>query len=282
MPNLVQHEREIILTTVLGISQTELLLAPKESFNKISADQKMKISEWTTRRLAGEPLQYITGRQVFLNHEYQVGPGVLIPRPETEVLVESVLTKLRRLDTDLPIRGFELGLGSGIISIELLSQLDCLQMKATDVSLVLSKAPFARIYAQINAENILGVNYRDRLEIVEIVNPDLTLEPVSGDKFDFIVSNPPYVDRADEVALDVLTHEPHGALYPLEQGSNFFYEALARLAPQCLKPGGFIALEIPHQRAEPLRNLFEASFVKVEMIKDLTSRNRVLIAYGSN
>ncbi len=216
-------------------------------------------------RTEGFPLQYLTETQQFLDHEYRVGPGVLIPRPETEILAVTAIEFLRNRAVAPPV-GHEIGTGSGILSIELLSAFPSLIMHASELSGV------ARGFAQENAKRVLGSV--DRFSILSPRSPLEVLEPF--DKLpppDFLISNPPYLDPAqNEATRDVAQHEPHEALFAPPLKLLHFYEAFARSR----RIPTF--LEIPHERARAIELLFGAMGWKTRLVSDLTGRERVLIA----
>ena len=238
---------------------------------------------WTVRRSSGELLQHIVGQWHFLNHEYEVGPQVLVPRPETETLVQNVGDIL---EASLGISGAglgaEIGLGSGIISIELLSRFPALRMVASDVSAEALET------ARRNALKILGDPTCDRLLALRTDpgrSPCRELEPhLRGRKLSFIVSNPPYLYPApasQEVESDVRAQEPGLALFAPQGDLLYFYRDIADCAAYLLEKGGFIGVEIPHERSGSLKELFESRRFRVEIRKDLTGRDRVLLAWPS-
>lgn len=221
---------------------------------------------WAREISRGVPMQYATGRADFLGHVYEVQPGVLIPRPETEVLV---LETIRRLRTQTARRGFEWGIGSGIISIELLhsSRDESLEITAIDIS------PVARQVAAQNAARILGDQAR-RLRIRETWAED-------DRDLDFIVSNPPYLDPAQEAEFDasVAHSEPAEALFAPPGDLIGHYKELAREAQTRLRAGGLVSLEVPHERALDIRALFsDNAWKRAELLPDLTGRPRVFLA----
>lgn len=238
------------------------------------AEKQNWISERVKRRESGEILAYLTGKRVFLDHEYQVGKGVLVPRPETEVLVRAVgeyITPQMRL-------GAEIGLGSGAISIELLSKFPSISMVGTEISKV------ALDYANKNAVAILGSTRRIKFvahDSVRAVMGPLRFALQRG-KVDFIVSNPPYLASQDEIAQDVLEQEPKEALFAFDENPDYFYREIANEALEILKPHGFLAFEIPHERADQISTLFIEKGFKTLIQNDLTGRARVLLAWPPN
>lgn len=229
----------------------------------------------------GKPLQHVVGYQYFLEHEYQVGPDVLIPRPETEVLVARALEDLR---VSHPALGAEIGVGSGAISIELLSALPGLAMVASEL------VPAALERARSNARRILEAASA-RLELVPALGPLEVWEPLARSlreradgregavAFDFVISNPPYLAARDPIEEEVRLHEPATALFAPEGDPLHFYRAIAEGAGSCLRSGGRAFLELAPERAEDTLAVFAAAgWGDVAVLPDLTGRSRVLVA----
>jgi release factor glutamine methyltransferase len=237
--------------------------------------------EMARRRALGIPLQYILGYQSFWNHEYRVESGVLIPRPETEVLLQTAISVLS-LDAP-PSLGLEVGLGSGILSIELLNHFQSLRMVASEIS------DTAIQVARDNAREILSESQAgDRLAIVqpESVRDLWTAFQVAPQAADFLISNPPYLKAGletdgsaqTEVDPDVIAHEPHEALFAPPGEPLFFYQGIVEMAPRLLKSEGYVFLEMPHERSSEIHGLFLSRGWDVRTVKDLTGRDRVLVA----
>jgi release factor glutamine methyltransferase len=258
------------VATGVQLSRVDLFLKSGELYPVEASDSALEIAR---RRATGEPLQYIVGYQFFLNHEYSVMPGVLIPRPETEVLLTSVMAELARNDLE-PQLGLEVGLGSGIISIELLCQYSQLNMWASDVS---SEAQRQALH---NAQRILGPGFSgaDRLKIVRVESPRDVLQPFGQVQADFIISNPPYLSRVDAIDQDVMSAEPHLALFAPDGDPLYFYREIAHHAGAFLKNRGYVFAEIPHERASQIVDLFSSLDWTASALPDLTGRDRVLIA----
>jgi release factor glutamine methyltransferase len=239
-----------------------------------------KLVVLANRRAHGEPLQYLVGYQYFLNHEYEVNSHVLIPRPETEILVYEAMQTFKR-QIEQPVSGLEIGLGSGCISIELLKLFPGLQMIATELT------DGAIEVATRNAEKILGKEFYTRLRIFKSGNSDEVFEALDRDQesvrrsaripVDFIVSNPPYLASSSEVDTDVLNHEPKAALFAPEGDPLFFYRRIVQGAEGYLRPGGFLFFECPHERIDAIGRLFSKDW-RVEQFRDLTGRPRIIRA----
>ena len=225
------------------------------------------------RRLAGEPVQYVTGEAAFRRLALSVGPGVLIPRPETEDLVQHVLDELRRLnDTGLSdVRVLDAGTGSGCIALAVKDEHPASTVHALDVSddaLVLASANAARLG--------LDVAFY-RADLLADALPEAVCD---AGPFDVLVSNPPYIPDADASALarEVALHEPPLALFsgpdPLA-----FYRALARHAEALVRPGGLVALEVDDAHAHASAVCFTPDvFSDVRILTDLYGRDRFLLA----
>ncbi|WP_062352634.1 peptide chain release factor N(5)-glutamine methyltransferase [Pseudoxanthomonas mexicana] len=214
-----------------------------------------------TRRAAGEPLAYLLGRRGFWTLDLQVSPATLIPRPETERLVELAL---ERLPDDRPLRIADLGTGSGAIALALASERPLVQVVATDVS------EEALHIAQANA----GAN---RIANVVFCHGSW-LAPLAGERFDLIASNPPYIADGDpHLGKGDLRFEPPTALSSGADGLDAIREIVA-LAPSHLVPGGWLLLEHGWDQGEAIRALLiAADFVDVATETDLEQRDRVTL-----
>lgn len=218
-------------------------------------------------RATGIPLQHLLGYQYFYEHEYQVSPSVLIPRPETEILVQSALGWIK---THGCKKFAELGLGSGAISCELLSGIAGLKGLGSEVSVE------AQAVARANLFGVVGIDWQSRFEILTPSTAATGFEIfLPHAPFDLIVSNPPYVSGDDEIEDEVLEHEPHLALFP-DKNPNYFYENFVQHAKTLLAPHGAAFFEVPHERAEILSELHLTYGMRAELIPDLTGRSRVL------
>lgn len=221
------------------------------------------------RRRAGEPIQYITGETEFYGLTFKVSRAVLIPRPETEHLVEKVIEIAGGPEKQsiAEERIVDVGTGSGAIAVALASQLPAAQVHATDTSAA------ALAVARGNAERN-GVANR-----VTFQEGDL-LAPVSGEQFDLVVSNPPYVPERDResLSIEVRDYEPAQALFAGPDGLDV-YRRLIPAAFEVLTPGGFIALEIGFGQQEAVGELLaNARFENIEFTKDLQGIPRVAVA----
>ena len=222
------------------------------------------------RRRAGEPIQYITGEAEFYGLPFHVNRDVLIPRPETELLVEKAIEMAQRLKQSGAIavpRMVDVGTGSGAIAVALVSALPPVEMTATDIS------PAALAVARANAERN-GVAGR-----IRFIETDL-LDAASGGSFDFVLSNPPYVPDSDRATLDmeVRDYEPAQALFAGQDGLAI-YRRLVPAARKALAAGGILLLEIGHgQQAEMQMLLEREGFAAIEFFRDLQGIPRVAMA----
>jgi release factor glutamine methyltransferase len=215
------------------------------------------------QRAAGQPIQYITGNTEFFGLPFSVGPGVLIPRPETEHLVEEVVRLAGLLD-DREVRIADVGTGSGIIAVALAHALPEARMAAVDLS------PQALLVARENADRN---HVADRIEFFE---GDL-LGPLAGRSFSIIASNPPYVRTGDlaSLAVEVREHEPHSALFAGVDGLEV-YRRLVPEAREHLLPGGWLVMEIGYGQRDAVEELLQShGYGDVHFVADYQGIPRV-------
>ncbi len=252
-----------LVSRLLGVPRTQVHLTPRA---EVTGEQFECLERWLARRRAGEPVQYITGRAAFLDLDLEVGPAVLVPRPETEGLVEAVIEALRSLERGPRI--LDLGTGSGAIALAIAHALPEARVVATDQS------PAALDVARRNAAR-LGLAER-----VEFRRGDW-FEALGDERFDVVVSNPPYLSTAewDDLPDDVRRFEPHEALFSGASGLDALREIVDQ-APRYLIAGGLLALELSEHRAAEVAAWLEGAhdFSEVELRDDLSGRPRVLLA----
>ncbi len=211
----------------------------------------------------GYPLQYLIGEWDFYGRTFKVKEGVLIPRPETEILVEKCLEKIPREGS---ILGFEIGIGTGCISITLLLERENLIMYGDDVN------DRATELAKANAE-LHGVKSR-----FIILKGDM-FEPVKGMKFNFVVSNPPYIPQKEWEKLPKgVRIEGMVSLIGGEKGYEF-YEGFSKEVGDFLKDDGFFCLEIGHDQGSVVRDIFSKKGFEVIVYKDYTNNDRVVLGW---
>lgn len=233
----------MVMEECFGLTHTDILLGKD---NEISTEQQQRLDEITERLLKNEPIQYILGRATFCGHSFEICPGVLIPRPETEKLVSTVSTICSAIpSTDVSPSILDIGTGSGSIAVSL--ALEGYRVSAMDIS------PTALEVAERNATRLGAV--------INFFQDDILQPTHTAPRWDVIVSNPPYIclHEAAEMEPNVLMHEPHQALFVPDTDPLIFYRAIAAYAMSHLTPGGWLCLEI--NRAYPKEiSLLLASF----------------------
>ena len=252
---------EILLMFVLSCDRAFLYAHPER---ELTAEEGARYAAALARRASGIPAQYITGHQEFWGMDFIVNSTVLIPRPETEHVVEEVLRLQRGGAVDSP-RIVDVGTGSGCIALALAKELPRAQIDAVDISAAA---------LEIARANALSHQLLDRIRFHE---SDL-LQSFQPATFDFVVSNPPYVGTSEEdtVQLEVRKFEPRNAVFAGPTG----LEVLARLIPQArgvLKPGGWLVLEISGAIAEAVSRLLP-DWTGVGLTNDLQGIPRVATA----
>jgi release factor glutamine methyltransferase len=260
---------ELLLMHVLRRERTWLYAHPEY---ELSAEEAAAYAQFVEQRSTGVPTQYLTGRQEFWGLEFEVGPGVLIPRPETEHVIEVALALIGPRRTQ-PLRIADVGTGSGCIAIALARELPRAEIVATDISAV------ALDYARRNAERH-GVSRRVEFLQSNLLDACLDFSGPSRNSFDLIVSNPPYVGRNDAAGLprEVREHEPAEALFAGEHGLDM-YPALIDQAARALSPNGILVLEIGYNGVDYVGSLLSAPpWSDLCVTRDLAGINRVISA----
>ncbi|MEW6126426.1 MAG: peptide chain release factor N(5)-glutamine methyltransferase [Acidobacteriota bacterium] len=271
----------LLLCHLLNIDRTQLLIKSNEALEESDYQAFLKLIE---RRATGEPLQYITGHQEFYGLDFKVTPDVLIPRPETEFLVEQIIKLAKAHPSDESSSRIthhasllnqewlfaDIGTGSGCIAVTLAYCLKNARVFAIDIS---------EAALQIARENAAHHQVASRIEFLE---GDL-FAPLAGrnleNSLDLIASNPPYVPLKDLPTLqrEVRDYEPHTALFADENGLRF-YRRLLEESPRYLKPGGFLVCEIGCAQYEPINQLLKnfSNWQLVNVINDLQGIPRTL------
>jgi release factor glutamine methyltransferase len=259
-------DAELLLGHVLGMSREQLVIGASMS---LSQQQWQEYESILLRRLAAEPTAYITGRQEFWSKDFRVTPDVLIPRPETECLVEVALKLAAKWPE--PLRILDLGTGSGAIAIAVAGELPKAEIFATDIShaaLVLARQNAARHGVAGQIHFLQG----DLFEAIRKV----------GAKFHLILSNPPYIRRGEiaELAPTVSRWEPHGALDGGPDGLDY-YRRLAAEAIDYLLPNGAIIVEIGADMGASVRALFAnaATGIDATIDQDYSGQDRIVVAH---
>lgn len=248
-------DARLLLEHATGCTHADLLARPETPVIGPAYEQ---FAEWVVRRAAGQPLAYLVGEAEFRGRVFQVSPAVLIPRPETEVLIEMALEKMRALAAPKVV---DLGTGSGIVAISL--ALECPQASIATVDLSQEAIAVAR-----NNAGRLGAK-------VDFFQGDWFV-PLAGQRFDLIVSNPPYVAAGDpHLALNGLPHEPQMALTDGADGLDCIRRIVAD-APLHLNSGGWLLVEHGYDQGEACRNLLTAAgFKSASTFPDLAGIDRV-------
>jgi release factor glutamine methyltransferase len=262
-----RSDAEELLSRLLGSSRAQLSLL---GARKLTRPESTGLAAWLVRRAAHEPVQYITGRAAFRDLDLAVEPSVLIPRPETEGLVEAVLEVLR---AEAPRwaapRVLDLGTGSGVIALALASEWSAAVVTATDASdgaleVARSNAAALELAGRIR---FLAGHWFEAVGVQE--------------RFEVVVSNPPYIATGERDLLpeDVRSFEPAQALFSGASGLDAAREIVER-APRHLVPGGLLALELAEERVHQVAGWLQGApaWQAVEVRDDLAGRPRYLLA----
>jgi release factor glutamine methyltransferase len=265
-PEKALRDAETLLLHVSGRGRTDLLVHGED---ELSLAENARYKSLLDRRAKGEPIQYITGETEFYGLPFHVTPDVLIPRPETEHLVETAIALARSFDAP---RIADIGAGSGAIAVALAHHLPKAWIATTD----LSEAALG-----IARENARRNRVLDRIRFLQgdLLAP-VTLGSPCEEQFELIVSNPPYVPARDRESLsvEVREYEPSLALFAGEDGLDI-YRRLIPAAFASLASGGFIALEIGYGQVDTIRKLLSgAGFAQIEFTPDLQGIARVVTA----
>jgi len=244
-------EAQLLAAHVLGVDRAWTFAHPEHDLNELAAEAILQ------RRERHEPLAYILGRREFYGREYRVTPAVLIPRQDTETLIDAALAipNERR-------RVLDIGTGSGAIAITLNWERPAWDMVAIDVSTAALRVAMENAY-HLGAE-------------ITFLESD-RFSALAGERFDLIVTNPPYIGFGETLMPEVADYEPSLALFSGETGLEF-YAALAAEAADHLNPGGLLMMEVGHTQAAPVAQLFEdAGWHHERTIADLTGIDRVVV-----
>ncbi|OJJ22983.1 protein-(glutamine-N5) methyltransferase, release factor-specific [marine bacterium AO1-C] len=254
-----------LLEHFLKLSRTSVLI---NQLVEISQDQQQTLNSALDRLKNHEPIQYIVGYTEFYGLTFRVRPGVLIPRPETEELVDWIVQDYQNKS----INGLDIGTGSGCIAVSLAKSLPQAQVQALDVS---SEA------LQIAQENAIDNKAAVKFIQDDILNPENLHQAISDHSLDIIVSNPPYVTPAEKSQMhaNVLEFEPDLALFIPQEQPLLFYKAIAQLGTQKLKTGGTLYFEINEQfGAETKEMLLKLNFQDIVIRKDGFGKDRMVKA----
>ena len=246
-------DAELLMAEALGIDRDRLLLAPPDR------PVPLRFNQLIDRRAAGEPVAYITGRRAFWDIELHVGTGVLIPRPDSEVLIAAAI---EHFGIEGPKRILDLGTGPGTL---LLAALD-IWPQASGVGVDSSRTALS--YAAANARR-LGLDDRAHLRVGDWA---------AGirEQFDLILCNPPYVADCGPIDPAVRAHEPAEALFAGGDGLDA-YRVLAPELPPLLRENGLAAVEIGHEQADPVTSLLARDGLEAQVIRDLADLPRAVL-----
>ena len=247
-------DTELLMAEALHIDRDKLILSPP--------DRQVPKRFWTmvARRKKGEPVGYITGRRAFWNIDLHVGPGVLIPRPDSEVLIASAIEHFE--GTGGPKRILDLGTGPGTL---LLAALD-IWPESSGIGIDVARRALS--YASANSRR-LGFETRVKWKLGNWA------EKVK-EKFDLILCNPPYIADSAELGPGVREYEPDEALFAGKEGLDA-YRALAPQLPQLLEPGGLAAVEIGADQAPAVTGLLARDGLQARVAQDLADRPRAVL-----
>lgn len=248
----------ILLEDLFGIDQKRQLMEPEL---RIEEFQYSLLKDAVNRLLEGVPVQYVTGKAWFDGLLFHVDESVLIPRPETEELVQKVASEL---PVDRPLRIWDVGTGSGCIAIALAKRFPLADVVAFDVS------GKALITARQNA-----INNKVEVDFIcdDVLHPQLELwhQPV-----DVVVSNPPYIRESEKTSMEanVLDHEPHTALFVPDEDPLVFYRQILTIAKPQLNPDGVVWFEINEAKGEEMSQLCKEKGLAVEILEDFFGKPR--------
>ena len=260
-------DAEVLMCHTLRVEKSQLYVSLDEPL-ELSA--RHRFGDFLVRRLHREPIAYITGCQEFWSLDFLITSDVLIPRPETERLVEITLQCARAVDCDLPLRILDIGTGSGAIGVSLAKELPRAQVLATDVS------PAALKIARHNAARH---QVADRVQL----RTSNLFDSIRGREFDLIVSNPPYVESREFAALapEVSQWEPRTALDGGRDGLDFYRRIVAEGSHHLL-PGGALIMEIGATMARETAEVLEGAgnYEPPRVYQDYARKDRVIVAHA--
>jgi release factor glutamine methyltransferase len=290
-------EAELIAAHVHGVRRTELHTVPDASFDA-------RFWEGIGRRAAREPLQHITGRAYFRYLELEVGPGVFVPRPETEVMTGWAIDRLREMDVAEPVV-VDLGTGSGAIALAIAQEVPRARVHAVEadpiargwteknVARVASAAPYTRGRVTLHSADFTGAEFRGAefrgadftrsdLTGADFAGPSVTAPGAFGElagKADLVISNPPYIPLGATVPPEVGEYDPPAALWSGADGLDAI-RAVERAARRLLRPGGMVAVEHGAPQGAAVYWVFceEAGWRDTRNHKDLARRDRFVTA----
>jgi len=258
-------DAELLLAEALGLRREDLFAAPERALDR---DEAARFEAFVRRRQKQEPVAYILGRRAFRTIELEVDDDVLIPRPETETLVEVCLERLAGLDVAEPLV-LDIGTGSGAIALALAAENPAVRVIGTDVH---------PVPLDVARRNVRALGLEDRMSLLA---GDVFDDLPPGLRFDLIVSNPPYVtpEALRRLRVEVRGFEPYVALRAGDGGMEF-YRRIVPQAPAWLVPGGWLAVEIAEHKAVEVITEFVAvgRYEQIDVRDDLGGLPRVVVA----
>jgi release factor glutamine methyltransferase len=260
-PEEIQSILYLVVESVLGLSRADII---SEKSILLDVSKQNKLYEVTERINRQEPIQYILGEAYFYGRKFRVTSAVLIPRPETELLVEEAL---KEINPFTPGTILDIGTGSGCIAVTLAKELPEKKIIAIDIS------DDALKIAKENASHLNA--------FVEFQKGNILTESVSFQKLEMIVSNPPYIasSEKEDMKKNVVDYEPHLALFVADDDPFVFYNAIALKGYPALLTGGKVLLEINERFGKKVSRIFiQAGFKNVQILKDLQGKDRIVSA----
>ena len=257
----------LVLENILGLSRADVLSEKQVSMTDIEG----RLSEIIKRINQHEPIQYIFGEAYFFGRKFKVNPSVLIPRPETEELVQVIISEMKersaqmKVGKDEKLRILDIGTGSGCIPISLALEITNAEVFAVDISEEALKV------AEQNARHL----HAD----VQFTRMDILKDDIPFHNLDIVVSNPPYIAVSEMKSMrnNVIDYEPHLALFVEESDPLIFYKMIATKLKSVLKSGGLLAVEINERFGKEVADVLKKNdFHSVEIIKDIAGKERIV------
>lgn len=262
--NIATIDAELLAAHVIGVSRMQLHAQEFE----LSTEQSEEFEELVNRRLKGEPVQYLTGSAPFRYLELDVGPGVLIPRPETELLVDAAMVEIERIQSygswrpNEPTSVVDLGAGSGAIAISIALESNRRGLKVSTIA----------VEVDTEALSWLKQNVAKHDVDVRVVNEDVSTA-LDGIRSDIVIANPPYIPNSAVLPKEVVDFEPSRALFGGERGIEIPLQFIG-CATRILKPSGFLALEHHETQGEHLEEAMRPDYFEISHFQDLNQRPR--------
>jgi len=257
-------DAEILLAHVIGVSRKQLITSTWELLETEVDRVQDEFNILIEQRLLGKPVQYITGSAPFRYLELSVGPGVLIPRPESEILVDQVIGFLQSsADKEQAKSVVDLGAGSGAIAIAIATEAALKELQVTVVAV--EKSPEAAHWLN---QNISKYELPTRVVVEDVTTA------LDGVKADVVVANPPYIPNHERLPQEVIGFEPEMALRGGAGDGMDLPKIFIAAATRLLKPGGYFIMEHHETQRELVKNALQSEFKNIQSISDLTGRDR--------